>query len=98
MKDLRQLLENLRRPALLIGAARAGLTDYDRARDLPRIFRTSMPPTPERAVTDLLEEEAELEQRRRSGIATYSLTRHIDVLIAMISEARLLPPIDRQQT
>jgi len=31
---------------------------------------------------------------RRAGDAGYSLTRHLDILIAMIGEARLLTPAE----
>lgn len=82
-------LSNLRRPRLLISAARFGLDDYNRMRDFTRLFKTA-PPTPSQAVDRLIDEEANLEATRRSGAATYSITRHVDVLIALMAEARLL--------
>jgi hypothetical protein len=92
MTDLLQLVCDLKRPRLLIRAARAGLVDYNRKRDLKRLMRTSEAPSPGRAVAALLAEEERLEDIRRRGDATYSFARHIDVLIAMMAEARLLPP------
>jgi hypothetical protein len=42
-------------------------------------------------VRRLISEEERLEMIRCSGDAAYSLTRHIEVLIALMAEARLLP-------
>ncbi len=91
MTDLLKLVADLRRPQLLIRAARGGLVDYNRKRDLRRLMRTAEAPPPARAVTALLVEEERLEDIRRKGDATYSFARHIEVLIAMMAEARLLP-------
>jgi len=91
MTDLVRLLSDLRRPRLLIRAARFGLAEYNRTRDLARLMRTAAVPAPERALAALIATEAELEETRRAGAAGYSLARHIDVLIAMMAEARLLP-------
>ncbi len=91
MTDLFQLVSDLRRPQLLVRAARAGLIDYNRKRDLKRLMRLAEAPSPDRAVAALLAEEERLEEIRRKGDATYSFARHIEVLIAMMAEARLLP-------
>lgn len=84
-------LDALRRPRLLILAARFGLEDYNRDRDLRKIFKVDRPPTPALAVSRLMEEEAALEETRVAGAAGYSVARHIAVLIALIGETRLLP-------
>ncbi len=91
MTDLLSVVSELRRPKLLIRAARAGLCDYNRNRDLKRLMRTAAAPSPDRAVTALIAEEEQLEDTRRAGDAGYSLTRHIEILIAMMAEVRLLP-------
>ncbi len=88
---LAALVAGLRRPALLIRAARAGTVEYDRNRDLKRLMRLPHAPAPERALDALLNEEAMLEETRRSGDGRYSVARHIEVLIAMMAEVRLLP-------
>jgi hypothetical protein len=90
MTDLLSSVAGLRRPRTLIQAARHGLDDYSRTRDLVRVMRTETPPSPDRAVAQLLDEEERIEDRRLSGDASYSITRHIEVLIAMMAEARLL--------
>ncbi|QDC11583.1 hypothetical protein FHY55_09995 [Oceanicola sp. D3] len=81
----------MRRPSLLIRAARLGLTDYSRTRDLKRIMRVTTLPAPTRAVRDLLETEAAMEEGRQEGLSTYSVIRHVEVMIALMAEARLLP-------
>lgn len=91
MKDFTVLLASLRRPRLLIRAARFGLEQYDRARDLKRVISSVTLPPPEQALTRLIECEAELEATRKTGDASYSVARHVDVLIALMAEARLLP-------
>ncbi|MCC6941752.1 MAG: hypothetical protein IT551_09130 [Novosphingobium sp.] len=91
MTDILSLVSELQRPRLLIRAARAGLCDYNRTRDLKRLMRVQAAPSPDRAMTALLAEEQDLEETRRKGDASYSLVRHIDILIAMMAEVRLLP-------
>ncbi|MGG7646345.1 DUF6477 family protein [Rhodovulum sp. YNF3179] len=96
MSDFFAALHSLRRPKLLIRAARLGLEDYVRDRDLARITRSDAPPPPGRALDRLMVEEDLLEQTRRAGDAGYSVTRHVELLIALMAEARLLPrPVDR---
>ena len=91
MTDIRTLLSTLQRPRLLIRAARHGVLDYRRDRDLRRLIGAVVLPAPGMAVPRLLSEEAHMETIRCAGDAAYSITRHIDVLIALMSEARLLP-------
>lgn len=89
MPDIPAALKRLRRPRLLIRAARIGLEEYNRDRDLGRLMRLAAPPSPERALDGLIHAEAALEQSRRDGDAAYSVGRHVEVLIALIAEARL---------
>ena len=91
MSDIHTLLAELKRPRLLIRAARLGLAQYNRTRDLRRLMRSAAPSAPEAALTRLMEEEAQLEEVRKSGEAAYSLARHIEILIAILAEARLVP-------
>lgn len=91
MSDFCTLLTGLRRPRLLIRAARHGLEEYRRDRDLRRLIGGSGVPAPIDALPRLISEEARLEDIRGTGDATYSLVRHIEVLIALMAEARLLP-------
>ena len=93
MSDLLSVVSELRRHRLLIRAARAGLAEYNRNRDLKRLMRTAEAPTPDRALSALMAEEERIEATRQAGDASYSFLRHIDVLIAMMAEARLLPRV-----
>lgn len=82
-------LDALRRPRLLVRTARFGLEDYRRERDLPRLLPGAGLPGPARALDLLLAEEAACEAARQRGDATWSVTRQIDLLIAILGEAQL---------
>lgn len=84
------LFRNLRRPKILIRAARIAATGYRRERDLTRVLKTRRPACPERGLDTLLQIEAELEETRKTGTSAYNVTRHVEVLTAVIAEARLL--------
>ncbi|WP_430464033.1 DUF6477 family protein [Tabrizicola sp.] len=88
MTDFRTILCNLRRPRLLIRAARFGLEDYRRDRDLRRLLAITAPS--ERVLPQLLAEEARLEDIRKTGDITYPVARHIEVLVALMAEVRLI--------
>ncbi len=89
MTDFRAHLADLRRPRMLIRAARCGLGDYRRERDLRRLINGVAPP--ERAMSRLICEEERIEETRRSGDAGYSASHHVEVLIALMAEVNLLP-------
>ena len=87
MSDIRSVLKSLKRPGILVSAARKGLAHYRRDRDLEQILKGERGT---RAATErLLAAEARFEATRRSGDATYSVAAHIAVLTALIAEARL---------
>lgn len=92
MTDFRANVSGLRRPKILIRAARCGLADYRRDRDLKRVLH-GQSPSPPQAVARLLEEETALETTRLCGHATYSIAHHVEVLIALMAEVRLLPRV-----
>jgi len=89
MTDIQKRLNSLRRPRLLVRAARLGLSDYARERDLKRMFAPDMPPGPGQAMQPLMDREAEIDAVRREGGAAYSAARHVEVLTALIAESRL---------
>lgn len=93
MTDPITVLKAMRRPSLLIRAARFGLADYRRERDLARLVNSTRAPSPREALGRLLQQEEDLEASRQAGGAGYSIARHIEVLIAMMAEARLVPPV-----
>ncbi|MFO1106375.1 MAG: DUF6477 family protein [Amaricoccus sp.] len=88
MTQATSVLTALRRPKILIRAARAGVLDYRRERDLKRLLRTTRT---DQALGTLLAEEDRLETTRTTGEGTYNLQRHVAVLTALIAEARLAP-------
>lgn len=90
MQDPYAMLAATRRPRLLIRAARFGARDYSRNRHLRRLLGYGTLPRPAVAVIRLIDIEKGLDDLRRDGDAGYSLVRHLDVLIALIGEARLL--------
>lgn len=93
MTDFAALVACLKRPRLLIRAARHGVQDYDRNRDLRRLL-SGTTPSPREAILRLLGEEEAMERARREGGAGYSVARHVDVMIAMLAELRL---VNRQE-
>ncbi|HBG99039.1 MAG: hypothetical protein JKP98_06720 [Rhodobacteraceae bacterium] len=88
MTELAEALSALRRPKLLLDAARHGQSGYRRERDLGRLLRAPRLPAAPRAIAALLAEEDRMEEERRSGAGTYSLRRHVALLIALLAEAR----------
>ncbi|MCK0143720.1 DUF6477 family protein [Aliiroseovarius sp. F20344] len=91
MTSTTDILKTLRRPRLLVRAARFGLSDYNRDKDLKKLMKTSSTPSPSQAVDGLLATEAQLEDTRKAGDASYSCARHVEVLIALLAELQLLP-------
>lgn len=95
MTDLKTRLSALCRPPLLVEAARSGMAGYIRETHLSRAL--GVPPRggvigPAPALEELLLIEADLNAQRRRSDAGYSYLRHVEVLIALMSEARLLGP------
>lgn len=96
MQDIISRLKTLHRPRLLVRTARIGACSYSRERDLRRVLGYGPPPRAAAAVMQLLEAEQEVNQQRLRGDATYAITRHVDILIAMVGEAEYLASADRQ--
>ena len=90
MSDITSILNAMHRPKLLLQAARFGLRDYNRERVLKRLTKSSAAPSPNRALNALIPVEANLEDARRSGDATYNVSRHVEVLIALLAELTLM--------
>lgn len=90
MSDLLHLVATLRRPKLLLQAVRHGLTEYNREKTLRRLTGGTEMPAPRRAVQSLLLAEEMQETARRDRDAAYSPSRHIEILVALIAEARAL--------
>ena len=90
MTDLLTLLNQLRRPKILIQAARFGMIEYRREASLRRLLSATQLPGNGAALAALMEIEGELEDQRRIDDASYSPARHVEVMIAIMGEARFL--------
>jgi hypothetical protein len=90
MTSLLDALSQINRPRLLIRAARFGLEDYNRNRDLKRILRGDSIQAPSSVLPRLMDLEAAQEDTRRRGDAAYSVSSHLEILIAIMAEARLI--------
>ncbi|WP_420858840.1 DUF6477 family protein [Marivivens marinus] len=95
MLDILGLVGQLNRPKLLVQSARIGVDDYSRDQHLGRILRRPAPPRPGEAILHLLELERDLDTKRREDRADYSIARHVEVLIAIMGEARILRAVTR---
>jgi hypothetical protein len=87
------LLKTTIRPRLLVAAARCGMSDYRRETDLRRALRGRMNgalPGPSAALETLFVIEAEMNDLRLSHEGVWRAARHVEVLIALMAEARCL--------
>jgi len=79
-------MPSLSRPRLLAVAARAGLAQYRRDRDLAGLVPGG---TPSRLLlAALAEAEAACDAERRAAAPGYSVAHHVRVLTALLAEAR----------
>jgi hypothetical protein len=90
MQDIHSLLATLHRPRLLMRAARIGAQDYRRAGHLPRLLGYGVLPRHGEALMRLIDLESELERQRTQADPLYSALGHVDLLIAVVGEARAL--------
>lgn len=82
----------VRRPRLLVRAARAGLAGWNRRRDLRRLLKCEELPMAGAALTRLRAEEEHMDTVRREGSADYDVHRHILLLIAILAETAEAAP------
>ena len=90
MQDILSMPKQLHRPRLLVRAARLGAQEYNRDRHLKRLLGYHTLPRASSVLIQLIEAERILDDQRRSDDAGYSLPKHIDFLIAIMGEARLM--------
>lgn len=90
MLDPLNFARRLYRPQLLVASARLALTGYVRNRHLPRLLQKADLPVAGEATMRLLDLEADLEHARRRKDAAYDPARHVEVLTAIMHEARVL--------
>lgn len=85
----RPVAEPLRRPRILIRAAREGQAGWRRERDLKRLLRADRCPAPGVALPRLRAEEALLNDARLQCAADYDMQRHVLLMIAILAEMRV---------
>lgn len=83
-------LAGLKRPRLLIRAARFGLADYDRSATLSRLFPSADTRPGQACLRILRDRETRLNEARVTGGFGYSLAAHVEVLTALIHECRMM--------
>ena len=93
MQDILSHLSTLERPRLLISAARHGVADYDRDKHLIRLLGGVNLPTPGAAILRLMDLERLQNDMRLAGGGAYRPAAHVEVLIALMGEARLMRQI-----
>ena len=90
MKDIHSLLASLHRPLLLMRAARIGAQDYRRDAHLPRLLGYGVLPRHTDALMRLIDAEQELEKQRSGTDPCYNVVSHVEIMIAIVGEARAL--------
>ena len=90
MNDILIKLNSLKRPRLLIRAARIGMAEYRRDVHLRRHLGQGPLPRSSAALERLVEIESSINKQRRESDAGYSSVQHVDLLIAMMGEARIM--------
>lgn len=90
MEDVLTRVSRLQRPSLLVRTARHGLDDYNRVVHLRRLLKSEAIPGPAQAITKLLEVEAVTNEQRLANRAEYSVARHVELIVAIMSEAQVL--------
>lgn len=90
MEDVLTQISRLNRPVLLVRTARHGIEHYNRSVHLRRLLKTDMIPGPGKAILSLMEIESIVDHQRKTKRAEYSVARHVELLIALICEARIL--------
>lgn len=88
MQDALTILHKLRRPKMLMRAAQIGVAEYKRVAHLPRLLGYGRMPKQSEAILKLIEIEKNLKALREAGESADNLLRHIDVMIAIVGEAR----------
>lgn len=90
MEDVLTQVSRLKRPTLLVRTARHGIDNYNRVVHLRRMLKDTTIPGPAQAILKLIEVEAVVDAHRVAGRAEYSVARHVELIIALMCEARIL--------
>ncbi len=89
--QLEDVLYGMKRPKILLQAAKIGLKTYSRNRVLKHLFKAQKIPQPMQVIKQLMINEMTLEKARKSGSAAYDMKIHIQIMTALLQEICLLP-------
>lgn len=90
MEDVLTQVSRLNRPTLLVRTARHGIENYNRVVHLRRLLKTESLPGPSNAILRLMELESASNAQRIDNSAEYSVARHVELIVALMSETRIL--------
>lgn len=90
MEDVLTKISRLSRPTLLVRTARHGIESYNRVIHLRRLLKTEALPGPGKAIIKLMELEEMANEQRVSKRAEYSVARHVELIVALMCETRIL--------
>lgn len=90
MEDVLTMVSRLNRPTLLVRTARLGIEEYNRVVHLRRLLKCESVPGPGQAIVRLMELEAVADAQRLAERAEYSVARHVELIVALMCEARIL--------
>ena len=90
MNDILSHLAQLRRPRLLMRAARIGAENFKRDIHLPRLLGAATPARHGPALLQLIEIESTMNEQRLCDESGYHLLQHVEVMIAIVAEAQAL--------
>jgi len=91
MSNYQSKLSTLKRPKILIKAARIASQTYRRSRDLSGVLGYSYPTSESLIRQKLFDLEHMINQKRRLGDASYDLKTHVQVLSALLAEVTVEP-------
>ncbi|MCP5085489.1 MAG: hypothetical protein GY952_01600 [Rhodobacteraceae bacterium] len=81
-----KILSKLRRPKILLRAARYGVPVYNRETDLQRITRLNSTASDTALIDTLVQQESSFEQARKTRDTAYNVGKHIRILTALLAE------------
>jgi len=90
MQDILNRVAQLKRPKLLVTAARSGAAHYARDRHSARLLPSQRPRKHAAILIKLMEMECDINDLRCAMAASYSPLQHLDVMIALVGETQLL--------
>ncbi|MDB3921557.1 DUF6477 family protein [Paracoccaceae bacterium] len=78
-------LHSVKRPKILVNAAKLGLETYNRAKCLSSFLALSMPQHPAQILRSLIDKEGQLDKMRLQEHVQYNIALHVTVLTALVA-------------